>query len=68
MNASHPKPNRLSADGAERLAREVLDIESTAIADLKDRIGPAFHRACEICLDCAGRVVVTGMGKSGHVA
>ncbi len=68
MNATRQKPDRLSADGAEQLAREVLDIESTAVAELKDRIGPAFHRAREICLNCQGRVVVTGMGKSGHVA
>ena len=68
MNATIPKPDRLSADGVERLAREVLDIESTAVAELKGRIGPAFHRARDICLNCAGRVVVTGMGKSGHVA
>ena len=68
MNATIPKPDRLSADGVEQLAREVLDIESTAVAELKGRIGPAFHRARDICLNCAGPVVVTGMGKSGHVA
>src|SRR6202020_3021773 len=32
------------------------------------RLGPQFARACRICLDCRGRIVVTGMGKSGHIA
>ena len=68
MNAITPKDLRLTTEGVEQLARDVLDIESTAVADLKDRIGPEFHRARDICLQCAGRVVVTGMGKSGHVA
>ena len=50
------------------LARRVLEIEARAISDLIPRIGEPFRRACELCLDCAGRVVVTGMGKSGHIA
>ena len=49
-------------------ARRVLDIEARAIADLGPRIGPEFAAACQACLDCQGRVVVTGMGKSGHIA
>ncbi len=68
MNAIKSKDLRLSSKGVEQLARDVLDIESTAVAELKDRIGPEFHRALDICLQCTGRVVVTGMGKSGHVA
>ncbi len=68
MNAIKSKDLRLSSKGVEQLARDVLDIESTAVAELKDRIGPEFHKALEICLQCTGRVVVTGMGKSGHVA
>jgi arabinose-5-phosphate isomerase len=35
---------------------------------LKERMDGGFVRACRYCLDCAGRVVVTGMGKSGHIA
>ncbi len=50
------------------LGREVLDIEAAAVTALRERIGDDFVRACRLCLDCRGRVVVTGMGKSGHVA
>ena len=49
-------------------ARRALEIEARALAELTPRLGGAFARACRICLDCQGRVVVTGMGKSGHVA
>ena len=50
------------------LAADVLDIESRAVADLKARLGDDFVAACELCLDTPGRVVVTGMGKSGHIS
>ena len=49
-------------------ARRVLAIEAAAIADLGPRLDASFDRACELCLACRGRVVVTGMGKSGHIA
>jgi arabinose-5-phosphate isomerase len=49
-------------------ARRVLEIEANAIRDLIPRIGDSFTSACDICLNCNGRVVVTGMGKSGHIA
>lgn len=48
--------------------RRALAIEARAIAVLQDRIGDAFARACELCLAARGRVVVCGLGKSGHVA
>lgn len=47
--------------------REVIAIEAAAIAALADRLDAGFERACEICLACRGRVVVVGMGKSGHI-
>jgi len=50
------------------LARRVLQIEADAITGLIESTGDEFVRACEICLACRGRIVVTGMGKSGHVA
>jgi arabinose-5-phosphate isomerase len=50
------------------LAVEVLQTEARAVAALAERIDDAFLEACRIVLDCRGRVVVTGMGKSGHVA
>jgi arabinose-5-phosphate isomerase len=48
--------------------RRVLAIEARAVADLEHRLGAEFARACSLMLACQGRVVVTGMGKSGHVA
>ncbi|MFP4244049.1 MAG: KpsF/GutQ family sugar-phosphate isomerase [Ectothiorhodospira sp.] len=49
------------------LARAVLQTEARGILDLCDRLDGAFVRACEHLLACTGRVVVTGMGKSGHI-
>ncbi len=49
------------------LARAVLDTEAAALVRLNARLDQAFVRACELMLACAGRVVVTGMGKSGHI-
>ena len=57
----------LAAD-AIAIARDVLEIEAKAIADLITRIDSAFAEAVEIVLKCRGRVVVSGMGKSGHIA
>ena len=48
-------------------AQRTLDIERDAIAALKIRIGADFAKACALLLACKGRVVVTGMGKSGHI-
>jgi arabinose-5-phosphate isomerase len=49
-------------------ARKVLEIESDAIRELIPRLDASFDRAVEILIACAGRVVVTGMGKSGLIA
>jgi arabinose-5-phosphate isomerase len=49
-------------------ARRALGIEARAVEALAPRLGPEFAHACRICLACRGRVVVTGMGKSGHIA
>jgi len=48
--------------------RRALEIEGRALAALVPRLDDTFARACGICLACHGRVIVTGMGKSGHVA
>jgi len=48
-------------------AKRTIDIELKAIAGLGERIDGDFQRACEIILAASGRVVVTGMGKSGHI-
>ncbi len=49
-------------------AYRVLNIEAEAITKQLDQLGDAFEKACQAILDCEGRVVVTGMGKSGHIA
>ena len=49
-------------------AVEVLGIEAAAVTSLAPRIGAAFVQACRLMLECRGRVVVSGIGKSGHVA
>ena len=49
------------------LARTVLGIEAQAVAALVGRLDDAFLRAVQLLLDCRGRVVVSGVGKSGHI-
>ena len=49
-------------------ARRTIEIEHRAVGELLQRIDSAFVQACEILLACKGRIVVTGMGKSGHIA
>ncbi len=50
------------------LARDVLATEANAIVRLAARLGAAFVAAVELILNCEGRVVVSGIGKSGHIA
>jgi arabinose-5-phosphate isomerase len=49
------------------LARKVLRIEAAAILGLVDRLGDDFERAVQLLFECRGRVIVTGMGKSGII-
>ena len=57
----------MSEHSFQNLGIAVLKTEAEAITALIDRIDDRFHRACEMILDCRGRIVVTGMGKSGHI-
>lgn len=60
----------LSDDDRARLrdlALAVLRIEADSVTALTERVDDAFVRACELILGCSGRVVVLGMGKSGHI-
>ncbi len=50
------------------LARETLEIESRAVQRMSSRLSDDFATACRLCMATPGRVVVTGMGKSGHIA
>jgi arabinose-5-phosphate isomerase len=54
-------------DQALQLARETLDIEAEALMGLKSRLDVRFSQAVQMMLNVQGRVVVTGMGKSGHI-
>ena len=58
----------VDAAGALALARNVLETEANAIRSLAARLGTPFVAALELMLRCRGRVVVSGIGKSGHVA
>ena len=53
---------------ALELARKVLRLEAAAILGLVDRLNGDFERAIDILFDCRGRVIVTGMGKSGIIS
>lgn len=48
-------------------AKRTIQLESQAVSGLLSQLDAQFTRACQLCLDCKGRVVVTGMGKSGHI-
>ena len=76
MSVTHEKTLSKSFDTAQsaratEMARETLQIEADAILALKDRITSddgSFAQAVSLLLGCSGRVVVSGMGKSGHIA
>ena len=57
----------LESEKLIRLGRAVIETESDALAELVKRIDDSFVEACKIILDCKGRTVVIGMGKSGHI-
>lgn len=57
----------IQPDALLRRARTVLEIESDAVRVLIERVGDEFVRACTLLRECRGRVIVMGMGKSGHV-
>ncbi len=59
---NHPDPEKLKGS-----ARAVIETEQQAVSDLKQRIDGHFVNACRLLLECSGRVVVLGMGKSGHI-
>src|SRR6056297_1947692 len=65
MDYPMPEPGAIRyTESAQRTIR----MEAAAVAALEARIGEDFARACDTLLDVPGRIVVTGMGKSGHIA
>ena len=65
---TEPQQASLDDRALVQLGKEALTIEAAAISAVSDRLGEAFVHACRTCLAARGRVVVIGMGKSGHVA
>ncbi|WP_175822533.1 arabinose 5-phosphate isomerase KdsD [Burkholderia sp. BCC0419] len=59
---------KINDDRALALARDVLDIEADAVRALRDQLDGGFVEAVALLLGCRGRVVVSGIGKSGHIA
>lgn len=57
-----------AAPRALQLGRQVLDIEAAAVQALSQRLDDSFLHALDVILSCKGRVIVSGMGKSGHIA
>ena len=57
----------MSADDILGMGRRTLEIEAAAVSSLLDHLGGAFVDAVTVLLSCRGRVVVSGMGKSGHI-
>ncbi|MGB3426752.1 MAG: KpsF/GutQ family sugar-phosphate isomerase [Burkholderiaceae bacterium] len=68
MSAAHEVPSNAVPAHALELARSVLEIEAGAVHALIARLDAQFARAVELLLRCKGRVVVSGIGKSGHIA
>src|SRR5512146_71762 len=64
---AQPDPVAIDAARALALAERTFDIEAQALLGLKARLGEGFVRVVRAMLECRGRVVVMGMGKSGHV-
>lgn len=63
-NKAGPKPH---SDALRQMALAVIETEVKAVSALSDRIDASFMNACEAILACKGRVVVIGVGKSGHI-
>jgi arabinose-5-phosphate isomerase len=61
------RPQPTSSEHLLALARQVLDIEADALRALSSRLDTGFSDAVQLILACSGRVVVSGMGKSGHI-
>lgn len=49
-------------------ARRVLELEASALSEQRALIDRSFSQACQLMLECTGRIIVTGMGKSGHIS
>src|ERR1041385_6846847 len=66
--ATSPPAKQLVARGKRARGKRVLALEAAAVGRIADPLGPAFARAVEILNDAKGRVIVSGLGKSGLIA
>lgn len=57
----------MSDDALRKMGLAVIEAEARAVETLRDRLDDDFVRACHYMLDCEGRIIVIGMGKSGHI-
>lgn len=62
-----PASSMSYSDSLLSLGRSVIRVEAAAVAQLESRIDADFVRACELLIACRGRIVVCGIGKSGHI-
>ena len=67
MPSSENTPTAFDTARALRLARETFELEAAAVLEMRDRLDESFSRTVAMMLAVRGRVVVMGMGKSGHV-
>lgn len=67
LKPNRPRPKADLSYDFRQAAHRVLTIEQNALADLANRLDDAFTQACQCILDCTGRVIVIGIGKSGHI-
>ncbi len=58
----------MDSDALKKSARAVISTEAAAVTSLSARIDESFVAACRLIIECRGRIVVLGMGKSGHIA
>ena len=68
VNTTAPKPSAATHADWIKTARTVFDIESEALLTVRDRLGDSFTAAIKLLLECQGKVVCVGVGKSGHIA
>jgi arabinose-5-phosphate isomerase len=70
MSQARKTGNQARLDPAAVIAfgRDVVETEAEAVRGLLQAVGDDFVEACRLCLACRGRIVVTGMGKSGHIS
>lgn len=66
--AISPLPTHLNSEALCRLGKRVIQTELASIHQLSSRINADYAEACRILLKCQGRVILIGMGKSGHIA